>query len=76
MAKVVIRIPRPLHPSFKEVSQKTYQVLREDDDAIFITTSANNSYQGDDESIVYYVSHAFLRDYDGAWRVEWGESEY
>jgi len=74
MPQVVIRLEKPIDQNY--IEQNNGNVIREDELNVYLSVPANNRYKGDDESIVYDISHRILQYYTGSYSIVWDESEY
>ena len=76
--RIVIRIPRLSAEKSHKVLAK-FELVRSDDENHVVAGFFTNSYQGDDESIIFDICNdpdiSALADL-GEWSVLWDESDY
>ena len=70
----MVGLEKPVVGNF--IVENNCNVIREDDENIFISVTSRNGYKGDDETVFYSLSNDILVNYEGNYFIVWNESNY
>ncbi len=74
MAKIKVRLDNPVDKAF--INENRLEIVGGEGSCLYLLLTLSNNYKGDDERILYEVSHQALNGYKGKYSIVWDESDY